>query len=813
MSNLSKEKRKLKKPLIVLLTFFIIFGFISSSEAHILIIGDSNSDIPTAYQETTQLASTLKQKGYDVLELYRENATAENILKGMYDADAVIYAGHGGYQSGNYNGEGGTATPPFALVGSDKFIWGIGSQIREAGTSILFKAPVKPGIPVFLLHACFSTGWVENYQVANPTETIYNFARMFTGAGANYYATAWNGAEIIYDFLNGAANFQQANNQNYEVITTSNLYNGTQVWRNNNGYAAFVGNWNGTFPLAFQTTAYNDTAAEIWYNSNRLRSDLNSLFYVNGTTYNLSQSVKFFEASYDFGGSILSYIWDFGDGSSYTCSTMVNVTHNYTTPGNYTVIHTVIDNQSRSDVYNETISILGIGSVRYVSALLGNDSWDGTSPTWINGTIGPLKTIQNAVNLISAGGTINVVSGNYTENVVLNKQISLYAQGNVNITANTTDSPIITIGPSGNGTTIQGFNLNGSSNSGIYINNSTRNNIKNNTINGVLSSGNTAWGICIINSNGQNNITSNFITGCAEGINLYNTNGSLINNNTVKDSLWDNIALTMSSKNNITENNVNNSASGIRLISGSNNNTIINNNLNGNIWTSISIVSSQINKIGLNSLSDCQEGMYLYSSINNLIYNNTAKNNVWDGFALHDSSNNTLINNTQVTTNNCGIYIIGNATGNKIQNNTLNSNLWAGIGLKQASNNTITGNIINSNLVGINLYQSASNNTISGNNIQNNSWDGLDILEGSNNNTITGNNITDSYYGLRILNSTQNTVFKNNLKNSTLQGYDDNSNMWDNGTIGNYWSDWSSTSPRSITGGSSVDNHPSLTQF
>jgi hypothetical protein len=144
----------------------------------------------------------------------------------MYGADAVIYAGHGGYQTGNYDGVGGTASPPFALTGANDFVWGIGGQMREGYYGNLFTAPFKQGIPVFLFHACFSTGWVEDDQVANPIETIYNFAQMFNGAGANYYATAWNGAEIIYDFLNGASNFQEANNQNHEEIITSNLYNG-----------------------------------------------------------------------------------------------------------------------------------------------------------------------------------------------------------------------------------------------------------------------------------------------------------------------------------------------------------------------------------------------------------------------------------------------------------------------------------------------------------------------------------------------------------------------------------------------------------
>jgi len=259
--KLHKIQKNLLK--VALAAIICIFVFLPVAEAHILVIGDSNN-----YNEVSKVGKALKDKGYNVLELYKENATTKKIIKGMYNADAVIYAGHGGYQSGNYDGNSGIASPPFALVGADNLIWGEGGQMCEGWGGKLFTAPFKKGIPVILLHTCFSTGWVENKEVTNPTETIHDFAMMFNGAGANYYATGWSGAEIVYDFLNGATSFADANSKNHERITKSTAYNGTQVWRNDHGYTAFVGNWNGKFPAAAQTTPYDDVAAEKWYNSN-----------------------------------------------------------------------------------------------------------------------------------------------------------------------------------------------------------------------------------------------------------------------------------------------------------------------------------------------------------------------------------------------------------------------------------------------------------------------------------------------------------------------------------------------------------------
>jgi len=343
----------------IVLAVFILSSIITLplAEAHILIIANSRSDMGEAYDEARKVATTLKNKGYHVLELYNGSATVKNILKGMYGADAVIYAGHGGYMRGNYDDNGGYASPPFSLVASDGYIWGDGEMMREGNTS--FYAPFKDTIPVILFHACFSTGWVDEYEVKNPVETIYHFSRMFTGSGANYYATAWDGAEIIYDFLNGAANFQEANQRNWEVINNSSVYNGTTVWRNEHGYAAFVGDWNGTFPTANQTTPYDDAAAEEWYATKTRPNFTDNRPPVCDFTYAYSGSTSirtltFQSAAYDPDSDDITLKWKFGDGSTATGST---VTHTYAREGYYTVTLTVTDSKGVISGKRKTVKV------------------------------------------------------------------------------------------------------------------------------------------------------------------------------------------------------------------------------------------------------------------------------------------------------------------------------------------------------------------------------------------------------------------------------------------------------------------------
>ncbi|UKS26983.1 hypothetical protein LOZ80_36910 [Paenibacillus sp. HWE-109] len=54
----------------------------------------------------------------------------------------------------------------------------------------------------------------------------------------------------------------------------------------------------------------------------------------------------------------------------------------------------------------------------YYVATNGNDSWNGTSPTFVSGTTGPFKTIQKAASLMQPGDTCIIRGGTYPEEVI-----------------------------------------------------------------------------------------------------------------------------------------------------------------------------------------------------------------------------------------------------------------------------------------------------------------------------------------------------------------------------------------------------------
>ncbi|OFX88059.1 MAG: hypothetical protein A2W99_11090 [Bacteroidetes bacterium GWF2_33_16] len=96
---------------------------------------------------------------------------------------------------------------------------------------------------------------------------------------------------------------------------------------------------------------------------------------VTGTTVTFSSA-----GSADSDGSIVSYLWNFGDGST---STTANSTHTYTTAGTYTVTLTVTDNLGATGTDQATATITTSGGGSTVE-LLYTDFESGFGP-WTDG--------------------------------------------------------------------------------------------------------------------------------------------------------------------------------------------------------------------------------------------------------------------------------------------------------------------------------------------------------------------------------------------------------------------------------------------
>jgi parallel beta-helix repeat protein len=125
-----------------------------------------------------------------------------------------------------------------------------------------------------------------------------------------------------------------------------------------------------------------------------------------------------------------------------------------------------------------------------------------------------------------------------------------------------------------------------------------------------------------------------------------------------------------------------------------------------------------------------------------------------------------------------------------------------------------SGSLQGGNGAGISVR--SDNNTITGNNVSNN-FNGI-YLSKANSNRIFRNFVSDNLgFGIRLESSSNNTIWENIFANNYGQNtYDNGNNMWDNGTVGNYHSDFVCSDKGNITcgsgcaisGGNGIDRYP-----
>lgn len=173
------------------------------------------------------------------------------------------------------------------------------------------------------------------------------------------------------------------------------------------------------------------------------------------------------------------------------------------------------------------------------------------------------------------------------------------------------------------------------------------------------------------------------------------------------------------------------------------------------------------------------DGIYLYKTHGNVIEDNIFKHNL------------------------IGIYVY-NSRINKIINNRMTNNQY-GVRLYSSSGNTIANNTITSTLFySISLYGGSSENSIYGN-------------------TVLNNNCAGSV-GIHISNDDpDNTIYHNSFINNTIQAMVmlNQTSTWDNGTEGNYWSDYEGEDTNGdgigdtpyIIDENNQDNHPLMRPY
>ena len=424
--------------------------------------------------------------------------------------------------------------------------------------------------------------------------------------------------------------------------------------------------------------------------------------------------------------------------------------------------------------------------------------------------------IQAGVDNATAGETICVAAGSYTENVdITTPHLTLRGEGAgvVNVNMANSDDHIFNV--TADYVNISGFNATGAT--------------------GSLYTGFYLYDVdhCNISENAASN--NNYA-----GIYLYSSSSNTLVSNTANSNNLLGIFLHSSSNNTLASNKASNNGYGIYLISSSNNtltNNTANSNYNYGIWLS---TSSNYNMLTGNNCSNNHHGISLRSSSNNNLTSNTMSKNMCNFGVLGsnlseytqniDTSNTVdgkpiyywvdqkdrqipsdagfvgVVNGTNITvrdltlTNNGQGVLFIYTEDSRIENVDASNNGY-GICLHSSSNNTLTSNTADSNYYyGIWLSSSSNYNMLTGNNCSNN-YQGI-RLKSSSNNMLTNNTASNSYQGIWLDSSSDNNLIYNNYFNNTKNAYDNGNNIWNiTKTLGtniigghymggNYWSDY-----------------------
>jgi len=249
-------------------------------------------------------------------------------------------------------------------------------------------------------------------------------------------------------------------------------------------------------------------------------------------------------------------------------------------------------------------------------------------------------TIHEAIAAAYDNDVIFVKEGTYTENIVVDKAISIIGENPETTAVNGTGA---TIRITSNAVTIMNFTLQTSWWPVIQMNNAnycdvTKNIIMNsdcairldyssyNTIslNNIIGNDDT---IFLVRSS-HNTITLNNLHSNGYGIDLVASNNNTISKNRIIDQRVDGITVASSSHNNtISNNHLENAQFGIYLLDGSSN-TVFRNNVTGITDKALSLNSgSRYDIVFGNTVADCHVGVHVFGASNDIVHHNNIINN------------------------------------------------------------------------------------------------------------------------------------------------------------------------------------------
>jgi parallel beta-helix repeat protein len=347
---------------------------------------------------------------------------------------------------------------------------------------------------------------------------------------------------------------------------------------------------------------------------------------------------------------------------------------------------------------------------------------------------GDFTTIRDAVDNADLGDTIEVYSGTYIENLILDKPITLKGMPYELGTGSDTGSPVLdasglaleNVGSAGisigvDSCTVNGFVISNSPFAGVSLDSASFNNFSNNRFQ------NNKFGILFSDASDYNMFSSNVFEHQVYAVTINNSNDNTFSDNDFNEN-GAGFFVMASSDNLLSINTFRWNGEGI-ILGNSTNNELTGNSFDTCFVQGIHISGGVDNIISGNSFSRCGIS---FSAAESGIGTHALVNNTVDGKPIYYYAN---MDGVSVPTD-AGQVILQNCTNFTIQNLVITA-VDYGIQLISSSGNSISQCNISECFNGIVLSESDSN-TISGNILSGNSTFGI-VIAKSRNNQLLGN--------------------------------------------------------------------------
>ena len=337
--------------------------------------------------------------------------------------------------------------------------------------------------------------------------------------------------------------------------------------------------------------------------------------------------------------------------------------------------------------------------------------WPVGARTWIvgNDALATHKSIGDAVSAASAGDTVYIKSGVYSEDVTIDKKIFIKPltgeKGTILLDGSNKETGITIVA---SGCSIEGLTFKNFSKAGIMI------------------------------QSNDNTIKNNQFISDKPGLMIQGSSNNIIEGNSMRDCV-----------------------TGVVLWRGASHNKISNNNIDGGI-ASVTIKGAGGNVVTDNTLSNGGAGVALENSSAVTISRNIIKGGT-NGVIIYNSSDCNLSDNTELG-NKRAVYVL-KTTRTELYNESIKDGML-GIMMENSNYNVIRGCTVNNTTEAFSLGASQKN-AVTSNSILNTKDLAIEIVY-SNGNALTGNRLSNADTGVNITESSGNRLENNKLRDVKL---------------------------------------------